>query len=40
IPFAVMAGDQEMNSNTFTLKNLQTGEQKGLSLEELKKILA
>jgi histidyl-tRNA synthetase len=40
IPFAVMAGDLEMNSNTFTLKNLQTGEQKVLSLEELKKILA
>ena len=40
IPFAVMAGDQEMNSNTYTLKNLQTGEQKSLSLEELKKGLA
>jgi histidyl-tRNA synthetase len=40
IPFAVMAGDQEMNSNTYTLKNLQTGEQKALSLEELLKILA
>jgi histidyl-tRNA synthetase len=39
IPFAVMAGDQEMNSNIYTLKNLQTGEQKGLSLEELKKVL-
>ena len=40
IPFAVMAGDQEMNSNTYTLKNLQTGEQNSLSLEELKKVLA
>ncbi|WGK94643.1 MULTISPECIES: histidine--tRNA ligase [Flavobacterium] len=40
IPYAVMAGDQEMNSNTYTLKNLQTGEQKGLGLEELKKVLA
>ena len=40
IPYAVMAGDQEMNSNIYTLKNLQTGEQKGLSLEELKKVLA
>jgi histidyl-tRNA synthetase len=39
IPFAVMAGDQEMNSNSYTLKNLQTGEQKALSLEELKKAL-
>lgn len=40
IPFAVMAGDQEMNSNTFTLKNLETGEQKSLNLDELKTILA
>lgn len=40
IPFAVMAGDQEMNSNTFTLKNLLTGEQKVLDLKELKKGLA
>jgi histidyl-tRNA synthetase len=35
-----MAGDQEMNSNSYTLKNLQTGEQKSFSLEELKKNLA
>ena len=40
IPFAVMAGDQEMNSNSYTLKNLSTGEQKSLSLDELKKVLA
>jgi histidyl-tRNA synthetase len=40
IPFAVMTGDQEMNSNSYTLKNLQTGEQKSFSLEELKKNLA
>jgi histidyl-tRNA synthetase len=40
IPYVVMAGDQEMNSNSYTLKNLQTGEQKSLSLEELKKGLS
>jgi histidyl-tRNA synthetase len=40
IPFVVMAGDQEMNSNTYTLKNLQTGVQESLSLEELKKRFA
>ena len=40
IPFAVMAGDQEMNSNTYTLKNLLTGEQNSLDLEALKKVLA
>ncbi len=40
IPYVVMAGDQEMNSNSYTLKNLQTGEQKYLSLEELKKGLS
>ena len=40
IPFAVMAGDQEMNSNTYTLKNLLTGEQNLLDLEALKKKLA
>ena len=40
IPFVVMAGDQEMNSNTYTLKNLLTGEQNSLDLEALKKVLA
>lgn len=40
IPFVVMVGDQEMNSEIYTLKNLQTGEQKALSLEELIKFLA
>ena len=35
IPFAVMAGDQEMAGNRFTLKDLATGEQKSVDLEEL-----
>ena len=35
IPFAVMAGDQEMAANRFTLKDLATGEQKSVDIEEL-----
>ncbi|MNS66044.1 Histidine--tRNA ligase [compost metagenome] len=39
IPFAVIVGDQEMASNTFSLKNLITGEQVSLGFEDLKKAL-
>jgi histidyl-tRNA synthetase len=39
IPFAVIVGDQEMVSNTFSLKNLSTGEQVSLDFEGLKKAL-
>lgn len=35
IPFAVLTGDEEINSNRFTLKNLTTGEQLNVSFEEL-----
>jgi histidyl-tRNA synthetase len=35
IPFVVLAGEQEVNSNTFTLKNMKTGEQKSVDFEEL-----
>ena len=35
ILFAVIIGSQEMNSNTCILKNLQTGEQQQIPLEEL-----
>ncbi len=35
IPFAVLAGDEEMNSGRFTLKNLASGEQQAVTLEEL-----
>ena len=35
IPFAVMAGDQEMAGDRFTLKDLATGEQKSVDLEKL-----
>ncbi|MFV5691296.1 histidine--tRNA ligase [Flavobacterium sp. LT1R49] len=40
IPFAVIVGEQEMESNSFSLKNLVTGEQVLLDLEGLKKILS
>jgi histidyl-tRNA synthetase len=33
IAYAVLAGDEEMNSNTFTLKTLATGEQERLGIE-------
>lgn len=39
IPFAVIIGDQEMASNSFSLKNLVTGEQVSLDFEGLKKAL-
>ncbi|MEN8118165.1 MAG: histidine--tRNA ligase [Bacteroidota bacterium] len=40
IPFVVLAGDAEMEAGQFTLKNMETGEQKLVSLEELIKILS
>ena len=39
IPFAVIAGETEMAANNYALKNLSTGEQVNLSLEELKAAL-
>ncbi|TNJ45684.1 histidine--tRNA ligase [Tamlana fucoidanivorans] len=35
IPFVVLVGEEEINSNSFTLKNMISGEQFKLSLEEL-----
>ncbi|MDX1278896.1 histidine--tRNA ligase [Oceanihabitans sediminis] len=35
IPFVVLVGDKEMQGNSFTLKNMETGEQETLSLEAL-----
>ena len=35
IPFALLAGSSEMEANTFTLKNMQSGEQEEVSLESL-----
>jgi histidyl-tRNA synthetase len=31
----VLVGDEEMNSNTFTLKNMVSGNQSKLSLQDL-----
>jgi histidyl-tRNA synthetase len=39
IPFVVLAGESEMQSGKFTLKNMETGEQKSVSPEELINIL-
>ncbi len=36
IPYAVITGEDEMKNNQYTLKNLASGEQQKLSLEELK----
>ena len=38
IPFVVMVGSSEVENNTYTLKNMQSGEQQECSLEELLKI--
>ena len=35
VPFVVLVGEQEMNSNTYTLKNMVCGTQETLSLAEL-----
>ena len=35
IPFVALAGENEMNEGKFTLKNMETGEQKLVSVEEL-----
>jgi len=39
IPFVILAGENEMNMQKFTLKNMQSGEQSVVSLEELIEIL-
>ena len=35
IPFVALAGENEMNEGKFTLKNMETGEQKLVSAEDL-----
>jgi len=35
IPYVVLVGEQEMNSNTYTLKNMNSGTQETVSLEVL-----
>ncbi len=39
IPFVLVVGENELKTDRYTLKNLQTGEQKLLSIEEIKKVL-
>ena len=39
IPYVVLAGPEEMQSNKFGLKNMKTGEQEKVSLERLKELL-
>ena len=39
IPFAVIVGDEEMKNNQYALKDLVSGEQRNVSLEELKEML-
>jgi histidyl-tRNA synthetase len=38
IPYVVIAGGEEMSAGKFTLKNLESGEQKLLSAEELDRV--
>ncbi|MEF3079417.1 histidine--tRNA ligase [Winogradskyella poriferorum] len=35
IPYVVLLGEEELNSDTYTLKNMKTGEQEKLKLQEL-----
>ena len=39
IPFAVLAGEKEMESQSYTLKDMKSGKQHHLNLDELKKFL-
>jgi histidyl-tRNA synthetase len=39
IPFAVIVGEEEMNTNQYSLKDLTSGEQRKVGFEELKEIL-
>ena len=35
IPYVVLLGESEMNNNVYTLKNMKTGDQQEVSLEQL-----
>ncbi|WCO00589.1 histidine--tRNA ligase [Psychroserpens ponticola] len=39
IPFVVLLGESEINSNTFTLKNMKTGDQESLSFDDMLKAI-
>jgi histidyl-tRNA synthetase len=40
IPFVVLAGENEINTQTFTLKNMQTGEQNTVNYENLANMIS
>ncbi len=40
IPYVILAGDSEMEARKFTLKNMESGDQKLVTGEELIKILS
>ena len=35
IPFVIMAGEDEMNAGVFTVKNMESGEQERLTVEQM-----
>ena len=35
VQFVILLGENELNSNSFVLKNMETGEQTNLKFEEL-----
>lgn len=39
IPYTILAGESEIQKDSFTIKDMESGEQRSLSLEELKKEL-
>ncbi len=39
IPFTILAGDKEMEAESFTLKNMKSGEQRALNFSELEQFL-
>jgi histidyl-tRNA synthetase len=36
IPFVILVGEEEMNNNQFTIKEMESGEQQKVNFEELK----
>jgi histidyl-tRNA synthetase len=39
IPYVVLVGEEELNSGTYTFKNMKSGEQSKLKFEELLSLL-
>lgn len=39
IPYVIVIGEEELRTNTLTLKNMQTGEQLNITIEEAKEII-